>query len=243
MPADLLLLVVGAAVAGLVQGLSGFAFSMVAMSFWAWGLDPKLASVMAVFGSLSGQVVAAVSTGRRFRVDAIGPYLAGGLIGIPVGVFVLPCLNPDAFKLGLGLILVIWCPLMLASSRLPAITAGGRIADGLAGAAGGFMGGIGGLTGVIPTLWSTLRGLEKEHQRAIIQSFNLVTLSVTMLVYLATGLVSKEMLPLLPVVFLALLFPVLLGIRLYSRLSQMMFRKMVLVVLMLSGVAMLMALR
>ena len=34
-------LAVGAAVAGLVQGISGFAFSMVAMAIWVWGVDPQ----------------------------------------------------------------------------------------------------------------------------------------------------------------------------------------------------------
>ena len=32
----------GAAVAGLVQGISGFAFAMVAMAIWVWGVDPAL---------------------------------------------------------------------------------------------------------------------------------------------------------------------------------------------------------
>ena len=41
---------IGAAIAGLVQGISGFAFSMVAVSIWVWGLDPKFAATMAVFG-------------------------------------------------------------------------------------------------------------------------------------------------------------------------------------------------
>lgn len=34
MPNELLLILVGAAAAGFVQGLSGFAFGMVSMSFW-----------------------------------------------------------------------------------------------------------------------------------------------------------------------------------------------------------------
>lgn len=37
----------GAVVAGFVQGLSGFAFAMVAMSIWPWTLDPQLAVVLA----------------------------------------------------------------------------------------------------------------------------------------------------------------------------------------------------
>lgn len=36
----ILVVALGAAVAGFVQGLSGFAFGMVAMSFWAWVLEP-----------------------------------------------------------------------------------------------------------------------------------------------------------------------------------------------------------
>ena len=239
--ADLLLRVVGAVVAGFVQGLSGFAFSMVAMSFWVWGLDPRLASVMAVFGSLTGQLVAAVAVRRELPLHSLAPYLAGGLMGIPLGVWVLPWLNPDAFKLALSLVLLVWCPLMLCSRHLPRVTLGGGLADALAGAAGGFMGGIGGLSGVIPTLWCTLRGVEKEQQRAIIQNFNLATLSVTMLAYIATGVVTREMVPLLPVVAAALLIPSLLGARVYVGLSQEAFRKLVLSLLSLSGLAMLAA--
>ena len=67
MSSELWLLVAGAVVAGFVQGLSGFAFSMVAMSFWVWGIEPRAASVMAVFGSLSGQLVAAYSMRARSK--------------------------------------------------------------------------------------------------------------------------------------------------------------------------------
>ena len=37
---EMWLLAFGAAIAGLVQGISGFAFAMVAMSIWVWGVDP-----------------------------------------------------------------------------------------------------------------------------------------------------------------------------------------------------------
>jgi hypothetical protein len=52
---------VGAVVAGFVQGLSGFAFGLTAMSFWAWSLDPRVAAVLAVFGALLGQIIGAVT--------------------------------------------------------------------------------------------------------------------------------------------------------------------------------------
>jgi len=58
MTAELWLLALGAALAGLVQGISGFAFAMVAMSVWVWGIEPRLAAVMAVSGGLVGQILA-----------------------------------------------------------------------------------------------------------------------------------------------------------------------------------------
>lgn len=235
------MLALGAAVAGFVQGLSGFAFGMVAMSFWVWGIEPRVAAVMAVFGSLTGQIVAVVSSRRPFRLQALAPFLAGGALGIPLGIAVLPHLNPDLFRLVLGSVLVIWCPLMLLSSRLPRVTRGGSLADGVAGLAGGFMGGIGGFTGVVPTLWCTLRGMAKDEQRAIIQNFNLAALAFTMLGYLVSGAVTRDMWPLLPIVAVALLVPVLLGSRLYVGLSEAAFRQVVLTLLSLSGLAMLVA--
>jgi uncharacterized membrane protein YfcA len=241
MTPELWLLVVGAAVAGFVQGLSGFAFGMVAMSFWVWGIEPRVASVMAVFGSLTGQLVAVLSARRPLRLQALAPFLAGGALGIPLGIAVLPHLNPDLFKLVLGSVLVVWCPVMLLSSHLPKVSHGGRLADGVAGAAGGFMGGIGGFTGVVPTLWCTLRGMEKDQQRAIIQNFNLAALAFTMLGYVIAGTVTRDMWPLLPLVAVALLVPSLLGARLYVGLSEAAFRKLVLSLLSLSGLAMLVA--
>jgi len=241
MTPELWLLVVGAAVAGFVQGLSGFAFGMVAMSFWVWGIEPRVASVMAVFGSLTGQLVAVFSARRPLRLQALAPFLAGGAVGIPLGIAVLPHLNADLFKLVLGSVLVVWCPVMLLSSHLPKVSRGGRLADGVAGAAGGFMGGIGGFTGVVPTLWCTLRGMEKDQQRAIIQNFNLAALAFTMLGYVIAGTVTRDMWPMLPLVAVALLVPSLLGARLYVGLSEAAFRKLVLSLLSLSGLAMLVA--
>lgn len=107
------LVAAGAMAAGFVQGLSGFGFGMVAMSFWAWTIDPKLAAAMVVFGSLTGQLLAAFTVRRGFTVAHLLPFVAGGLLGIPVGVKLLPYLDPLMFKALVGGLLAIWCPIML----------------------------------------------------------------------------------------------------------------------------------
>ena len=237
---SLYLIALGAIVAGFVQGLSGFAFGMVAMSFWAWGLEPRTAAVLTVFGSLTGQLIALFSVRRGFRWALLWPFVLGGLAGIPLGVWVLPYLDMLWFKAVFGTLLVLWCPLMLLAPRLPRVN-GGRLADGAVGLVGGALGGIGGFTGTVPTLWCTLRGFERDTQRAVIQNFNLSMLLVTLLSYLGAGLVTAELLPSLGVVALAMALPTLLGTRVYLGISEVAFRRLVLGLLTASGVAMLIA--
>ena len=232
-------LIAGAAVAGLVQGLSGFAFGLVATSIWAWWLPPQLVAVMSVFGALTGQVVAALTTRRPLMWPRLAPLLAGGLCGLPIGLWLLPHLDSTSFQLGVGTLLAVWCPLMLFSGRIPRVRHGGRAADALAGMAGGITGALGGFTGPLPTLWCTLRGWDKDTLRGVVQNFNLAMLTLTFAGYLASGVVTRPMLPQMGVVAAALLGPVLLGGRLYAGISPDAFRRVVLAVLACTGVALL----
>ena len=66
-------------------------------------------------------------------------------------------------------------------------------------------------------------------------------LTITFATYLFTGIATREMLPLFAIVAPAMLIPSLLGARLYVGIRDITFRKVVLGLLTLSGVAMLAA--
>ena len=140
MDANAWVLIIGAVAAGFVQGLSGFAFGLVATSIWAWWLPPQLIAPMSVFGALTGQVVAMVTTRRPMQWPRLAPLVAGGLCGLPLGVWLLPQLDSATFQFGVGLLLAVWCPVMLLSARIPRLHHGGRWADAAAGMAGGITG-------------------------------------------------------------------------------------------------------
>ncbi|SFP69391.1 hypothetical protein SAMN05216567_10830 [Variovorax sp. OK605] len=195
--------------------------------------------MLALFGALTGQVIAALTVRRSFDKSLLWPFVLGGLVGVPFGVWLLPHLDLVLFKLCLGVLLVLWCPAMLLSQHLPKVAFGGRVADGVAGAIGGAMAGIGGFSGTIPTLWCTLRGFQRDTQRAVIQNFNLSMLMVAFAIHLASGSISRSTVPLLGLVALAVAVPVLLGARLYIGISEAAFRKLVLSLLTASGLAML----
>jgi uncharacterized membrane protein YfcA len=236
---ELALIVVGAATAGFVQGLSGFGFGLVSMSFWAWGLVPQQAAVLSTVGGLTGQLLAALTVRRGTRWTTLWPFLAGGLCGLPLGLWLLQHADPRGFKIFVGALLAIWCPLMLLGSHLPRWQRGGRAADALAGLGGGLMGPLGGFTGAVPTLWCTLRGMDRDVQRAVIQNFNLAMLAVTTAAYLQRGLITGAHLPAIGLVAASLLVPALVGMRVYIGISPQAFRNVVLGLLTASGVAML----
>jgi uncharacterized membrane protein YfcA len=141
------IVLVGALAGGFVQGLSGFAFGLVAMAFWAWVVAPQIAGPLVVFGSLVGQLLTLGSLRRSFRLPRLWPFVLGGCVGTPIGVWMLHYVDPTQFKLAVGLILVAYCPLMLFIGDIPRVTAGGRLAEGGIGGNGGRLGGLGGWNG------------------------------------------------------------------------------------------------
>ncbi len=232
---DYLIVAVGAAAAGFVQGLSGFAFALVALPIWAWSLDPRLAGPLVVFGSLIGQLMAVGSLWRILNPRRALPFVLGGILGVPLGVTLLRYIDPLAFKACVGLLLVVWCPIMLFARDLPRITWGGKWVDAAVGWVGGIMGGLGGLTGPAPILWTTLRGWDRHAQRAVFQVFNVCMHSLTLTIYFLSGTVPRQALPLFAVALPAMVVPSLLGYQLYRRFSEIMFRRVVLGLLTVSG--------
>ncbi len=225
----------GAAAGGFIQGLAGFAFGLVALGIWTWAISPALAGSLAVFGSLLGQLLSLGAVRHALEAPRLWPFIAGGLCGVPIGVALLNHIDPQAFKLVVGIILLVWCPSMLLLRTLPRVTRGGRWADAGAGWLGGVMGGLGGLTGPAPTLWCALRGWERDTQRAVFQSFNLIMQSLTLAAYIATGTVGGASLWAFAIVAPAMVVPTLIGAGLYRRFSDAGFRRLVLLLLTASG--------
>jgi uncharacterized protein len=238
---DMWMLAIGAAIAGLVQGISGFAFSMVAMSIWVWTIDPILAAPMAVFGGWFGQVMSALRIRRGFQLNLLWPYLLGAAIGIPIGQQLLPYLSPNQFKLVLGSLLVICCSAMLATAKLPHITHGGKAADAGVGLLGGVMAPLSGFSGLAPALWASLRGYNKDEHRAVLQNFNLIVLSATVASNVYYGRLNRGHAPQMAVVAGALVLPAIWGSKIYVGMSAAAFRKTVLWLLVGAGVTMLIA--
>src|SRR5260370_30280658 len=124
-----LIVAAGAAAAGFAQGLTGFAFSIVALSFWVWALPPQTAAPLAVFGALGGQIASLASVRGGFHWPKIIPVVIGGWLGVPIGVFLLHNAEPQRFRLAIGLLLTFYCLFALFVRDLGVVRRGGRGLD------------------------------------------------------------------------------------------------------------------
>jgi uncharacterized protein len=228
-------IVAGTVAGGLVSGIAGFAFALVALSFWAWTIDPQLLSPMAVFGSFVAQLLSLGAVRRRLQWRRFLPFLIGGVLGVPLGAWLLRYVDIATFRVTVGAILIAYCSFMLIAPNLGPVEFGGRLADGCVGLIGGTMGGLAGLTGPAPTMWCAIRGWDKDTQRSIFQSFNLAMQGIALVTYGVSGTLTAPVLRAFAVMLPAIVIPVWVGARIYRRINDRLFRRIVLMLLLCSG--------
>lgn len=241
MPTDPLVIAVvlfGAALGGVASGLAGFAFAATTLGLYAHVLSPEILSPVVVAASLSVQLMAIPFLWKVLDWRAAAPFLAAGLLGVPIGVAVLSLLSPDSFRLLAGIILLVYAVSVLVSGHLPAVRFGGRSIDAAVGFVSGILGGFAGLSGILPTIWCSLRRWPKDKQRSVFQLFNTTMHTATLIGYGVSGRLTAEVGWIVLLALPAVAFGGWLGLRLYRRVDDKLFARILLVLLGLSGLTM-----
>lgn len=186
------ILFAGALAGGFVSGLAGFGTALMALGVWLYVLPPTLAVPLVMISSVAAQSSTLPSMWRSFDFSLIWPFIIGGLAGVPIGTLLVAHADPQTFKFGFGLLLMVF-PAMLYPQRTPmAWKFGGRLADSAIGFAGGILGGLAGLSGPIPILWASIRGWSKDERRGIFQVFNWTILLTALCLQIGAGMVKTD---------------------------------------------------
>lgn len=228
-------------IAGFITGFAGFGTGLVASGLWFHALPAHAVPPLVVLASVAAQFIALAAVRRAFLWRRAAPYLAGGLIGAPLGVLALSIATPGLLRGTIGALLVAYCAWswLAASPRPGRIAAAGPAADAAVGGVGGFLGGFAGLSGPVPLIWLQLKGGGPDMQRATYQPFNLVTLIVAGTIMGLVGRLDGTVLTAGVASLPATLIGAWMGSRAYGRVDAVMFRRVVLSLLCVSGVALL----
>ena len=232
---SLVIFLVATFAGAVVAGVAGFAFGLVAAAIWLYVLTPIDSAALIVGFGLVVQGVAVWKLRHALDPRRLWPFVAGGALGVPLGVVILGSVPPDAMRAGIGVFLVAYALHGLARPAMRPLTVGGAAADGGIGVLGGIVGGATGLAGIVPTIWCGIRGWPKDVQRAVFQPVAVAIFVMTALWLGGRGIVTAGTIKLFLVGLPPLLAGTWVGFKLYGRLDEAAFRKVVLALLILSG--------
>src|SRR5579863_1609178 len=217
----------GALAGGIVNGLTGFGTAITALGIWVYGIPPTAAASLSIICAAVSQTQTLHLIWHSIQWKRVLCFVIPGAIGVPIGTLILPHVDPKIFKLGLGSFLVIYPAYVLLRRRHVEHAWGGETADGVVGFGGGILGGLTGLSGVLPVIWTDVRGWGKEQRRSVLQFFNLSILSFALVSHAASGLLTRQVALEAAIVLPATIGGAWLGAFIYQRLADRGYQRVV----------------
>lgn len=230
---QLVFLGLSAFLGGLIFGVLGFAYGVIASLFLHHAYSPSEVVFLVVAGALTLNLFLLPRLWREINWRQSFPYVIGGLGGIPFGFVLLDYLPGPIIKMSVAGLILVYCGFawwMQSANRpdLPAF-AHSKPASFSVGLAGGIVGGVSGLGPLIPSLWFGLLRLNKHSQRGLSQPFGILIQSVMTALLLGSGRVSAEALMSLLIALPLLGLSVYLGFRVFQAMAVERFRQAVVI--------------
>ena len=221
---------------GLTSGLSGFAMGLVVSGVWLHIITPDQNALLIVLCGLVTQGSGIWRVRHAMNWRTVLPFIIGGAIGVPAGTALLTTVDQGTLRITMGILLVIYSLYGLIRPAFKPVE-GGVPAELGVGVANGLIGGLTGLGGIAVTIWCQLRGGPKDAQRAIFQPVMFATFAMTAISLAVAGAYTLETMKLYALALPALAIGIWCGIRLYGKLDDAAFRRVILVLLLASGVS------
>lgn len=219
-------------VAALVQSLSGFGFSLLAVPLMSLAVDVRLAVVVSTLVAMGTTATHAWKERSRAHAALARRLIAASFVGMPLGLLAFVRLSERHLKVGLGVTILV---LTLMLVRGVVIDDSARAREWMLGL----------LSGALATSLSTngpplvfvlhARGLKPEEFRGTINRVFFVVNFVTLGLFLLAGRVTRDSLLLGGLVIPVVVVSTLVGYGLRRHVDERRFRGLVLFLLALSG--------
>lgn len=234
---SVLLLVAGAAAGGFINGLAGFGTGLMSLGVWLEVMPPQQAvAVVALMSVVSGlQSLWLIRREVKPGLVRLPRFLLPAMLGLPLGAYVLSWVTAGELKLALAGLMILYGVYFLFKAQLPQDMKPHPAADAVVGFAGGLLGGAASLSGVLPTMWCAMQPWTKMETSAVLRPYNIVVLTLAAAAFAVKGIYTAE-----TVIVAAAAVPVTLiasraGIALFRRLSNTLFRRLLIAMMFASG--------
>lgn len=174
-------------VSAALGSVAGFAFSAIAAAILSHMVPETVHALQIMLvASIALQTYSLVFLWRSVRIRFVLEALLGGILCMPIGLYLLLSSTPDLYRLSLGLFIAVYCILSLFKPSDLFLPNRG-IVRFLVGGLGGITGPTAAFPGALPVVWASLTTMDKKEQRAFYQPYILAMQIVTLVALGATG--------------------------------------------------------
>jgi uncharacterized membrane protein YfcA len=238
---DIAFIVAGALAGGFINGLAGTGTALFALGFLMLALDPVSAvGVVTLMSVVTGiQGLWEVRHALRQNVARLMRFILPGLAGVPIGVTLLTVIDAEILKLLIAALLIVYGGYFSLRTNLPKFERRTPVLDSMMGFSGGFLGGMAGLSGALLVIWCSMRPWPKTETRAVLQPFNVSILATTTTLLWWRGVYTSSTMAAFLIALPASMLAVQLGLWVFRRISDTIFRRLLIGLSLLLGLGLL----
>jgi len=220
--------------AGLTMGITAFGFALVALPLFILFLDPKTAVPIVTISSTLTGIYLFWGLRKMMQVKKIIPLLAGGITGLPFGVYILAVLDKDILKISVGTLIIIFAVLLALGIKREIRSE--KYASILVGMVSGLLKGSTSLSGPPLVLFFINQDHEKEVFRANLTGYFLIMGTLAVIALAIGNLVSLSVLEYSAWFVVPTIFGTWLGSKVSPRVNPVPFRNLSLAVVIIAGI-------
>ena len=219
--------------AGLIHGLTGFGFALVAVPIMIIFISPKIVVPVVLIYSILVSIIIMIEARKWIRLKRIWPIMVAAIFGIPVGTYLLVVLDVSTLRMFIGAVIIPFAIALLTGFQKQIKNE--KLALAPIGFTSGFLCASTTLSGPPVILFLLNQGVEKQTFRANLVVYFAMTNSAAIIAHAFAGIIVREVfnytLWFLPTAILG----TLVGIKLALKASEKVFRNVALVIIIIAG--------
>ena len=221
--------------AALLRSYTGVGFALAAVPVLSLFLAPGEVVVLIASLTVAANLIGIETFRRDYPPLQVGPLLLTSVVGTVFGVYFLSGLSPRQFQLAIGVAVLLAAVMLTVYRPRPAATR--RRWGAFAGLLSGLMNGAFAIPGPPVVIYAMASEREPARSRALLMYFFTFSALIALATFAWAGYVGWRSLQLLVLGLPAMLVGDQLGLRLFRRFGDRVYRRVALLVLYAIGVA------
>lgn len=220
-------------IAGLLQGLTGFGFGLIALPLLGFFIPLKTVIPLIVLLAIFISLILSIQLRQSIVFKNVGIMFLATLPGIPLGAYFLKHMSVQPLSLALGVIMIAFTSYQLFVKPRP--RALGVPYAMTAGFGCGFLTGCIGAGGPPAIIYTTIQPWSKDIAKANLALYFLLTGTLTSASHAMNGMISNEVLHYWMISLPALVVGIIGGTFAYRHISDHGYKKMALLLVFILG--------